>query len=520
MKKVKISVLALAICLFFVSAGNAFATYDTIAESTNSVSIGHVWIKLNNEDQKANDDLDDEHITSAGTVLPGTEIGKRVSVSNTGTYSAYVRIYLEKYWENTEGERANDLDINKIIVEPASNDWVYSENDGYYYYQKELKPQQETSILMDCFKVSEDINTDVYTGYVGNMEVYAEAVQYENFANLLKKDQEGNIIGWEDVLDFEYREGNSEGEITPLPDDGKNVITQVTIHETGESSVSSMDLFPNFNGAMPGDEILQDIEIVNYHEITREIYLHAEDISSYTKLSEDIAEVLLERITIKVEKEEENGENTLVYQGALRGNGGIDGDSAMYGAENKILLGRFQKNSNAKLIVTLKIPDDWDIDNSETKIKWIFSARNVTDEPTASPTIEPTDIPIPGKTAEPTNAPTAGPTNVPTKVPTVKPTVKPTKVPTIKPTTKPTKIPTETPNVPDPNGPASAEPTKKVTADPNETRQPEKQPVATWKPYCPPKTGDTQKFVLWCISAGVSFVIIIIITKGLFTRKA
>eukprot|EP01060_Flectonema_neradi_P030799 TRINITY_DN4543_c0_g5_i1.p1 TRINITY_DN4543_c0_g5~~TRINITY_DN4543_c0_g5_i1.p1 ORF type:complete len:1108 (+),score=160.06 TRINITY_DN4543_c0_g5_i1:80-3403(+) len=95
----------------------------------------------------------------------------------------------------------------------------------------------------------------------------------------------------------------------------------------------------------------------------------------------------------------------------------------------------------------------------------IVDLPDVTDSPTAVPTLIPTAVPTAIPTAVPTLIPTAVPTEIPTAVPTEIPTAVPTEVPTAVPTLVPTAIPTLIPTG-IPTGIPTAVPTEIPTAVP------------------------------------------------------
>lgn len=85
------------------------------------------------------------------------------------------------------------------------------------------------------------------------------------------------------------------------------------------------------------------------------------------------------------------------------------------------------------------------------------------EEPSATPTPEPTEEPTVTPTPEPTEEPTVTPTPEPTEEPTVTPTPEPTEEPTAAPTPEPTEAPTAAPTE-EPKKPQST-PTPQVTPD-------------------------------------------------------
>lgn len=113
--------------------------------------------------------------TGLSSITVVEEVGadkKNVGIMNDGTIDCYVRlmvtipsidgiIYTEKFKDKTQ--------------------WIYSESDGYWYYNKVLKPG-ESAILYESIEVTKpDVKLteeDLYN--FGDIVVYAESVQADN----------------------------------------------------------------------------------------------------------------------------------------------------------------------------------------------------------------------------------------------------------------------------------------------------------------------------------------------------
>ena len=83
--------------------------------------------------------------------MPGDVVSKVVYVENVGTADMYVRIKLENSVVGADGE---ELSFEKISLNLDEENWTYSEEDGYYYYNEALKPEatiQSTIILLRKF---------------------------------------------------------------------------------------------------------------------------------------------------------------------------------------------------------------------------------------------------------------------------------------------------------------------------------------------------------------------------------
>lgn len=137
-------------------------------------------------------------------VLPGQAYAKNVSVTNTGSQSAWVRIKAEKeYWKSgskvtsvsvptetrtydatndkwtvTAGTSDKALDANNIdLLGLNAADWTLS--GGYYYYNTQLLAGKTTSSLFTGVQMSGTMGTE-YSGLEARVNVTAEATQAKN----------------------------------------------------------------------------------------------------------------------------------------------------------------------------------------------------------------------------------------------------------------------------------------------------------------------------------------------------
>lgn len=137
-------------------------------------------------------------------VLPGQAYAKNVSVTNTGSQSAWVRVKVEKeYWksgskvtavsvptETRDYDAANDkwnvtscmssvaLDAAKIdLLGLNTADWTFS--SGYYYYNAQLAAGATTSSLFTGVQMSGAMGTE-YSGLEARVNVTAQATQVKN----------------------------------------------------------------------------------------------------------------------------------------------------------------------------------------------------------------------------------------------------------------------------------------------------------------------------------------------------
>jgi len=114
-------------------------------------------------------------------VLPGDALNKDVSMKNTGELNAVVRIKLTSNWNPTVDTLENTLStevVQVIMGNTVAQDWTLIE--GWYYYNKVLKPGEETSLLVDEIKllaVSNDIHSTNYSDATFSLDVLSQSLQ-------------------------------------------------------------------------------------------------------------------------------------------------------------------------------------------------------------------------------------------------------------------------------------------------------------------------------------------------------
>ena len=113
--------------------------------------------------------------------LPGDTVSKDVSMKNNGTVDAVVRIKLSPSWDPASDSQSNPLltDAVAITFGPTfAADWTLI--GGWYYYNKILKPDETTSLLVDALKlqaVSNDLHAADYSGATFKLNILSESLQ-------------------------------------------------------------------------------------------------------------------------------------------------------------------------------------------------------------------------------------------------------------------------------------------------------------------------------------------------------
>ena len=166
-RNVQVSLLVLSLAALLI-VGGTMAWFTASADPVgNEFVAGTVEIELI-------DEFDEE---KAQNVNPGDCYDKEISVKNTGTKRAYVRVHLVEKWEGiTEGTQTEGV-ANYVTGE----NWVAGD-EGWYYYKDVLEPDAKTPNLIEevCFD-GETMNND-YQGATFTLTASADAVQATNGA--------------------------------------------------------------------------------------------------------------------------------------------------------------------------------------------------------------------------------------------------------------------------------------------------------------------------------------------------
>lgn len=109
---------------------------------------------------------------------PGDEQEKEITVKNSGSKKAYVRVKLNPAWgELSDGEFSPDeeLPLTNVALDYNTDRWV--ESGGYYYYKGKLDAGAVTANLLNKITLAGSGTGDEYQGKTFQLKVEAEAVQ-------------------------------------------------------------------------------------------------------------------------------------------------------------------------------------------------------------------------------------------------------------------------------------------------------------------------------------------------------
>ena len=167
----------IAVCLSLI----AFSTTAYFSHEDNTKSVitaGDVKIDLL---EWSIDDTTGEktpYEDSVG-VMPDTTVSKIVEVLNTGSQAAWIRVSVDKDIEFAKGIEG-EPDISLLELDFNTEAWY--EQDGYFYYLKQIRSGETTEPLLTTVTFSEKMKNE-YQNSSATIEVKAQAVQAANNGN-------------------------------------------------------------------------------------------------------------------------------------------------------------------------------------------------------------------------------------------------------------------------------------------------------------------------------------------------
>lgn len=210
--------LLLALSLAAVlSVGGTLAYFTDTDETSNMTTIGHVDGSLEERTNEKNVEQTENGITYLDKIVPGDVISKEPYIVLDGeSQSAYARVAITVELENkeklTDEQKKNISFINKNLELLKDNldinnagGW-YKGNDGYYYYNQILYPDENSKRSQNIFtKVTiPGVQWDnTMTNLDIKIKIKGELIQSENFTP--QKDN-GHIVSWgNDIIIKEYK---------------------------------------------------------------------------------------------------------------------------------------------------------------------------------------------------------------------------------------------------------------------------------------------------------------------------
>lgn len=172
MKRKLLILSVLAICLSTLAAGTlAYFTAEDTAH--NVITTGGIDITV----QEWADAEKTRPFQDLAGVMPNTTVTKIAEVRNTGGAEAWVRVKVEKSIR-LQGQGTADA----ALVELTRNTADWTEKDGYYYYNKVLKPGEVTVPVCTAVSFHADMS-NAYQNATATIDIFAQATQSANNGN-------------------------------------------------------------------------------------------------------------------------------------------------------------------------------------------------------------------------------------------------------------------------------------------------------------------------------------------------
>ena len=169
MKRKILCLSVLAIMLAILAVGS-LAYFTAEGRARNVITTGSVEIELN----EWSDENKTKPFENLKGVMPGMTVTKIAEIKNTGKSDAWIRVKIEKTIElKREGTPETGL------VELGLNTTEWTEKDGYYYYNKALKPGETTEPIFTNVTFKATMGNE-YQNATAKVDVYAQAVQTAN----------------------------------------------------------------------------------------------------------------------------------------------------------------------------------------------------------------------------------------------------------------------------------------------------------------------------------------------------
>ena len=135
MKRKLLILSVLVICIATLAAGT-LAYFTSEGTAHNVITTGGVDIAV----QEWADEDKTQPFQDPTGVMPGTTVTKIAEVKNTGAADAWVRVQVTQSIQRDKELYPND---GLVTLDCNTTDWTQGE-DGYFYYNKVLKPGEVT----------------------------------------------------------------------------------------------------------------------------------------------------------------------------------------------------------------------------------------------------------------------------------------------------------------------------------------------------------------------------------------
>ena len=209
MKKKRLVLGSALVLIVALVAWGTWAYFTTSIAATNQITTGTIQIQLNDTmtgAQITTDEKGNATATLPTSVMPGQPVDKTVSVTNTGTGQAWIRVKVDTDITDADGNALPKTILDKVGQQESTVQIAYTEStptesatwidgkDGYYYYTGPVNQNDTTGNLFSGVMLNKFVNND-YENCKVVLTVSAQAVQVKNNPIPAGKTVT-NITGW------------------------------------------------------------------------------------------------------------------------------------------------------------------------------------------------------------------------------------------------------------------------------------------------------------------------------------
>ena len=211
--------LMLGVILILGAAAISLALFTSKESKNNEFKVGNIKIGIEENFNENSNEVNN---------LTTKPVQKEVWIKNTGQNYALVRVIINPQWDevkNKDGDiispitsASNEVQLN--FSNNEGNYWIKG-NDGYYYYNKVLKPGEITSNLLESVQLKGNIEENEKKKYENRkltVNVSSEAIQ------IMKKYVENDVTkykinGYEsenkfvDIIEKQWNENDNMGNV-------------------------------------------------------------------------------------------------------------------------------------------------------------------------------------------------------------------------------------------------------------------------------------------------------------------
>jgi len=171
-RKNRILLVALVIACIAIIASGTLAFFAAEETAKNVITTGKIDIDLKEETDGGLPWPED----GFDNIEPGDDVTKKVYGENNGTVDFYLRVKVVKTITDKNG-KTDTLNFDNITLDLNTTDWT--EKDGFYYYNKALKPGEKSVPLFTKVHFSDELGNEYMEAEIV-IDVTMQAVQAKN----------------------------------------------------------------------------------------------------------------------------------------------------------------------------------------------------------------------------------------------------------------------------------------------------------------------------------------------------